>query len=381
MPSLIDIRRRIRAVKNTQQITKAMKMVSAAKLRRAQERVVGARPYAQQMLQRPATAWPPRVDPIGAPAAGGAPGVRRTHAADRHHRRQGAVRRFNTNVDQGRQRSFANETPARQVAMGLVGRKGRDFFRRRGFDVRYEDVGLFSALKLVARAGDRRPRHRGVHRRPRVDAVYLVYNEFKSVMHAARRRRAAAADRALTSGRRRRAGRSVDYLFEPSPEAILERAAAALRRDPDLPRAARVGGRRARRAHDGDGRGDAQRERHDRQADAVHEQACARRRSRRKSSKSCRARRRCRTEDTAHGSGDRNQHEHRHSRPGHRPRRRRRVRGRTAAGDLQRAAHPGRDDVDGRRADRHHRAKSSSTSARTACAPSRCSPPTAWCAA
>ena len=77
--------------------------------------------------------------------------------------------------------AFANETPARQVAMGMVGRKGRDFFRRRGFDVRYEDVGLFSALKLshaqavAARAIEE-------FTAGRVSSVYLVYNEFKSVM-------------------------------------------------------------------------------------------------------------------------------------------------------------------------------------------------------
>ena len=69
MPSLIDIRRRVRAVKSTQQITKAMKMVSASKLRRAQERIVNARPYAQKMLQRPQQPGRARR-PVGAPAAG-----------------------------------------------------------------------------------------------------------------------------------------------------------------------------------------------------------------------------------------------------------------------------------------------------------------------
>ena len=68
MPSLIDIRRRIRSVKNTQQITKAMKMVSAAKLRRAQERIVRSRPYAQEML-RVFNSLATRVEPA-APRAG-----------------------------------------------------------------------------------------------------------------------------------------------------------------------------------------------------------------------------------------------------------------------------------------------------------------------
>ena len=86
MPSLIDLRRRIRAVKNTQQITKAMKMVAASKLRRAQERVMNARPYAiemQRVLRRVAS----RVDPSDSSAADrqgdhcGEP-----DAADRRHR-------------------------------------------------------------------------------------------------------------------------------------------------------------------------------------------------------------------------------------------------------------------------------------------------------
>ena len=264
MPSLIDIRRRVRAVKSTQQITKAMKMVSASKLRRAQERIVNARPFAQKML-RVLNSLAARVDPSAHPllarsrATGGRP-----HAAHRHHRRQGPGGSFNTNVIKAASQ-FVNENAGRQVAIGLVGRKGRDFFRRRGFDVRYEDVGLFSVAQALARAGDRARAPSRSSPPAACRSVYLVYNEFKSVMTqrvVIERLLPIAQPRAATS----RPAPQVDYIYEPSPEAILGELLPKHVEMPDLPRPARIGGRRARGAHDGDGRGDAQRQRHDRRA-------------------------------------------------------------------------------------------------------------------
>ncbi len=223
MPSLIDIRRRVRAVKSTQQITKAMKMVSASKLRRAQERIVNARPFAQKMLSV-LNSLAARVDPAAHPllatpeAGANARTLLIVITADK-----GLCGSFNTNIVKAANQ-FANESPARQVAMGLVGRKGRDFFRRRGFDVRYEDVGLFSALKLshaqavAARAIDE-------FTAGRVSSVYLIYNEFKSVMM-----QRVAIERLLPIARLDAApgtapaaptGSGVDYLYEPSPEAII----------------------------------------------------------------------------------------------------------------------------------------------------------------
>src|SRR5262252_3509847 len=145
MPSLIDLRRRIRAVKNTQQITKAMKMVAASKLRRAQERIVNARPYAVQM-QRVLSSVAARVDPSIHPLL------------NQRERRpdsktlvivvtgdKGLCGSFNTNVIKGAAAVIA-EGPEPSV-LGLVGRKGRDFFARRGFDVLFEEVGIFQKLK------------------------------------------------------------------------------------------------------------------------------------------------------------------------------------------------------------------------------------------
>ncbi|PYR91554.1 MAG: ATP synthase F1 subunit gamma [Acidobacteria bacterium] len=181
MPSLLDIRRRIRAVKSTQQITKAMKMVAASRLRRAQERIQHARPFATEML-RVLNSLASRVDPSShallderkAPRAGGK-SLLFVITADR-----GLCGSFNTNAIKAAS-TFIVEDPAREVALGLIGRRGRDFFARRGFEVRYEQVNLFQALQYshaqdIARAAIEE------FTEGRVDSVYLVYNEFKSVM-------------------------------------------------------------------------------------------------------------------------------------------------------------------------------------------------------
>src|SRR5438874_789790 len=147
MPSLLDIRRRIRAVKSTQQITKAMKMVAASRLRRAQERIQHARPFATEMLRvlnslasRVAPSSHALLDERKAPRAGGK-SLLFVITADR-----GLCGSFNTNAIKAAS-TFIVEDPAREVALGLIGRRGRDFFARRGFEVRYEQVNLFQALQ------------------------------------------------------------------------------------------------------------------------------------------------------------------------------------------------------------------------------------------
>src|SRR4029077_8212406 len=130
MPSLIDIRRRIRAVKSAQQITKAIKMVAASKLRRAQDRIFNARPYAREM-QRVLAELASRVDPSAHPLLAERDTVSKTMivivTADK-----GLCGSFNTNIIKAAS-SLIVASEHRPVALGLVGRKGRDFFRRRGF--------------------------------------------------------------------------------------------------------------------------------------------------------------------------------------------------------------------------------------------------------
>src|SRR5882757_6823729 len=179
MPSLIDLRRRIRAVKNTEQITKAMKMVAASKLRRAQERIMNARPYAQQM-QRVLTSVASRVDPSIHPLL-----IERERRTDSKTLvivvtgDKGLCGSFNTNVIKGAA-AFISESTEKCV-LGLVGRKGRDFLGRRGFEVLFEEVGLFQKLRfadaeMIARTAIE------AFIAEKVDRVVLIYNEFKSVM-------------------------------------------------------------------------------------------------------------------------------------------------------------------------------------------------------
>jgi F-type H+-transporting ATPase subunit gamma len=220
MPSLLDIRRRIRAVKSTQQITKAMKMVAASKLRRAQERIQHARPFATQML-RVLNSLAARVDPAShallderkTPRAGGRV-LLFVITADR-----GLCGSFNTNVIKS-SGNFITENPGREVALGLVGRRGRDFFARRGFEVRYEQVNLFARLRFEdAQAIAKAAMEAFVG--GEADSVYLVYNEFKSVMQ-----QHVVVERLLPIPRldieapTDAAQPIVDYLYEPAPEEL-----------------------------------------------------------------------------------------------------------------------------------------------------------------
>jgi F-type H+-transporting ATPase subunit gamma len=179
MPSLIDLRRRIRAVKNTQQITKAMKMVAASKLRRAQERVMSARPYAVQM-QRVLGSVASRVDPSIHPLLT----VREPKADSRTlvivvTADKGLCGSFNTNVIKTAGH-FVVESK-QPCTLGLVGRKGKEFFSRRGFDVLFEQVGIFQKLRYEdARAIAQTAMDAFLE--AKVDRVMLVYNEFRSVM-------------------------------------------------------------------------------------------------------------------------------------------------------------------------------------------------------
>ncbi|MDQ3069324.1 MAG: ATP synthase F1 subunit gamma [Acidobacteriota bacterium] len=216
MPSLLDLRRRIRAVKSTQQITKAMKMVAASKLRRAQDRLVAARPFATEML-RVLNSLAARVEPEAhplleeRPAASG-PTMVIVITADR-----GLAGSFNANVVKAASGFIAKDAGG-EVAMGLVGRKGRDFFVRRGFDVRYEVVNIFQkvqyedAQKIAAAAISE-------FTEGRVSSVYLIYNEFKSIIS-----QRVVVERLLPIPRLEiEAGdqQQTDYLFEPGPEQIL----------------------------------------------------------------------------------------------------------------------------------------------------------------
>src|SRR5687767_7617380 len=216
MPSLIDLRRRIRAVKSTQQITKAMKMIAASRLKRAQDRVVASRPFAQRMLAV-LNSLAARVDPDAHPllragAEGGRP-LLIVITADR-----GLCGSFNSNVIKAAGQFITEEThQSHEIALGLIGRKGRDFFRRRGFDIRYEQVGVFQRLAF-SHAAEVANLAIEEFVSGQASSVYLVYNEFKSVMS-----QRIVVERLLPIPRlesRPDSGPDVDYLYEPSPQEI-----------------------------------------------------------------------------------------------------------------------------------------------------------------
>src|SRR5213080_3945278 len=139
MANLLDIRRRIKSVKNTQQITKAMKMVSAAKLKRASDRVVNARPFANKM-----------GDVLGELSGQTTEDFHHPLLDTRGDQRyllvlvtadKGLCGAFNTNLLKAAQ-AFIRENGTKQVELMTVGRKGRDFFRRRHFTIVGEYIGL-----------------------------------------------------------------------------------------------------------------------------------------------------------------------------------------------------------------------------------------------
>jgi F-type H+-transporting ATPase subunit gamma len=213
------MRRRIRAVKSTQQITKAMKMVAASKLRRAQEKVVATRPFARQ-ARAVLASIAQRVDEATHPLLVSRPGAARgatmmiVITADR-----GLCGSFNTNVIKT-VGGFLRENAGRPVCLGLVGRKGRDFLGKRGLSIRFDYVNLPKAIGFAEAEAIAAPAVED-YIDGKVDSVYLVYNEFKSVIQ-----QKVVVEQLLPLAPPTQADRGTDqtteYIFEPSPERILE---------------------------------------------------------------------------------------------------------------------------------------------------------------
>jgi len=214
MPALIDIRRRIRSVKSTQKVTKAMKMVSAAKLRRAQEAIFAARPFARKMMEvlnRMASRADPGAHPL-LEERGDGKVLAVVITADK-----GLCGGFNANIIRTVSR-FLAERPDVDVSFSFVGRKGRDFFRRRKVKVRAEHVGVYKSLRFET-AQDIAVDLMEVFTSGEVDRVFLVHNEFKSVIQ-----QPLVVDRLLPIERHeiRPEDLEQDYLYEPAPAAIFE---------------------------------------------------------------------------------------------------------------------------------------------------------------
>jgi len=220
MPSLIDMRRRIRAVKSTQQITKAMKMVAASKLRRAQEKVIATRPYARE-ARRVLASIASRVDhtshPLLTRRAGTETGATMliVISSDR-----GLCGSFNTNIIKAAG-AFLRDNKGRPVSFGLVGRKGRDMLSRRGIPVRFEHVNLPKTIVFAEAEAVAAPAIADFIE-GKVDSVHLIYNEFKSVMQQRLVVEQLLPLAAIGAAESAAADSGTDYLYEPSAQVIFD---------------------------------------------------------------------------------------------------------------------------------------------------------------
>jgi F-type H+-transporting ATPase subunit gamma len=218
VPSLRDIRNRISSVKSTRQITKAMKMVAAAKLRRAQDAILKTRPYAQlldQMLSRIA-ARALAEETVAHPLL--APRVARTAEVVVLTSDRGLAGGFNSNIARRAQR-FLTENGDRfsKTTVTTIGKKGRDFFRARRIEIRKDFTGIHSDLryeKAEAIAAEFTERYLAGE----VDAVFLAYNEFKSAIS---QKPVVVQLLPIETPPAEAAGTGIDFKYEPSREALL----------------------------------------------------------------------------------------------------------------------------------------------------------------
>src|SRR5688500_18390964 len=221
MASLIDIRRRLKSVKNTQQITRAMKMVSAAKLRRAQDRVIAARPYAKALRDVLASVSS-RVKEAQHPLL-----------ASREEKRvvllvlegdKGLAGAFNANVNRAVAALLVEKKEWESVTLLPIGKKAFDYWKRRPTPLTEKSYpGIFARVEYE-HAKEIADYLTAEFVEDRIDAAYAVYNEFKSVVtQIVRRDRILPISRSETAvAEAAPAGEpTADYIYEPDPETIL----------------------------------------------------------------------------------------------------------------------------------------------------------------
>lgn len=179
MPTLLDFRRRIRSVKNTQQITRAMKFVAAARLRRAQEAALAARPYALE-LARVLRSTMARIDEPQHPLLAKRPEERILAIVLAGER--GLAGAFNTNILK-KANEFLRANREKKLSLVPVGKKGRDSLKRAGFTFVAEYVNVLAKVNF-ATAREISALVTELYAKEEIDAVYLIFSEFKTVMSA-----------------------------------------------------------------------------------------------------------------------------------------------------------------------------------------------------
>ncbi|HEX2664749.1 MAG TPA: ATP synthase F1 subunit gamma [Candidatus Acidoferrum sp.] len=220
MPTLLDFRRRIRSVKNTQQITRAMKFVAAARLRRAQEAALAARPYAKELLrvlrstigriaepQHPLLARRPEQRVLALVLTG----------------ERGLAGAFNTNVLR-RANEFFRANRDRQLSIVSVGKKGRDALRKAGFNLIAEYINVlarveFATVREIANLVT------DLYAKGEVDSVYIIFSEFKTVMSAnlVVEKLVPVDPDQVKEATEEPSSAQVDYLYEQPAEQLLDR--------------------------------------------------------------------------------------------------------------------------------------------------------------
>ncbi|HET7451885.1 MAG TPA: ATP synthase F1 subunit gamma [Thermoanaerobaculia bacterium] len=215
MASLIDIRRRLKSVKNTQQITKAMKMVAAAKLRRSQDRVVAARPYAAALRD------------VLANVSARVREARHPLLAERDEKSvllmvvagdKGLAGAFNANIHRT-VGTLLREKGWEKVTLLAVGKKANDFWRRRSIPIVAAYPGIFARVEYT-HAKEIAAILTEKFVSGEIDSAYVVYNEFRSIIaQIVRVERVLPIARTTMSA----AEQGIDYLFEPDPAEILAR--------------------------------------------------------------------------------------------------------------------------------------------------------------
>ena len=220
MPTLLDFRRRIRSVKNTQQITRAMKFVAAARLRRAQEAALAARPYARELVrvlrstisriaepQHPLLARRPEERVLALVLTG----------------ERGLAGAFNTNILR-KANEFFRANKDRKLSVIPVGKKGRDALRKAGFNLIAEYINVlarveFGAVREISNLVT------DLYAKGEIDSVYIIFTEFKTVMSANLTvEKLLPVDPAqVREGSEGAASAHVDYIYEQPEEQLLDR--------------------------------------------------------------------------------------------------------------------------------------------------------------
>jgi F-type H+-transporting ATPase subunit gamma len=221
MPTLLDFRRRIRSVKNTQQITRAMKFVAAARLRRAQEAALAARPFARELArvlrstmarieepQHPLLAHRPEQNVLAIVLTG----------------ERGLAGAFNSNILR-KANEFFRANRSKKLSTVTVGKKGRDALRKAGFNIVAEYVNVLARVNFGT-AREIALVVTDLYAKEKIDSVYIVFSEFKTVMtpnlvvekllpvEAIRADEESAAEQAIAQ---------VDYIYEQPEEQILDK--------------------------------------------------------------------------------------------------------------------------------------------------------------